>query len=80
VTRIDSDALLRRLRQHEREALSFAILFKDRGPHRFTLAQYGRRTSTYEDTATACAYAVGRILATLESYGEVVATLRPRPG
>lgn len=78
VLRADSDALLARLRAHERQTLNFAVLFRDRAG--CSLAAFGRASSAYSDTTAACAYAVGRIIATLDSCGELMRNSPPRPG
>lgn len=65
------------LREHERETLNFMILYKDVAGA--NLAQFGRKHSTYQDRESASAFAVSRILATLDSVCEIRGYERLRP-
>ncbi len=78
IGRMESEELLRRLRSHERETVNFMVLYKDvKGAN---LAQFGRERSTYQDRESASAYAMGRILATLDSVCEIRGYERRCPG
>lgn len=77
IGRMESDETLRRLRQHERDTLNFMVLYKDVAGA--NLAQFGRQHSTYQDRDSASAFAVSRILATLDSICEIRGYERMNP-